>query len=178
MILNQDNSMVLMVDVQEKLVNAVFNKEQVIKNAGIITKAASILCLPLFVTEQYPQGLGETIEDFKEGAEEIFIKTSFSALEDAKLVAKLHNMEKKQVIVFGIETHICVHQTVATLLKAGFEVTVVSNACGSRSEYEYQLGLENMKQNGAKIKSAEMILFELLKGAKHPCFKDIQALIK
>ena len=137
--------------------------------------------IPVVVTEQYPQGLGETVPEIKAHLSvdtKYFEKKDFNALADEKVLETLKSYGKNQVVIWGIETHICVHQTVAALLKAGFEVTVVSNACGSRSEYEYQLGLENMKQNGAKIKSAEMILFELLKGAKHPCFKDIQALIK
>lgn len=177
MILNQNDSALLIIDVQEKLVNAVFNKETVLKNAKIITKASTILDIPVFVTEQYPQGLGETIEDLKENAK-IYTKTAFNALSDEELLNELKSYKKKQIIIFGIETHICVHQTVAALINYGFDVTVISDACGSRSEYEYQLGLKNMNQNGAKIKTTEMILFELIKGAKHPNFKEIQALIK
>ena len=78
----------------------------------------------------------------------------------------------------GIETHICVYQTVSDLLKMGFNVTVIADACGSRSEYEYNQCLNVMKSEGANIKTTEMILFELLKSAKHPNFKDIQNLIK
>ena len=177
MILNQDNTTVLIIDVQEKLVNAVFNKETVLKKADIISKAASILNLPVFVTEQYPQGLGETVGKLKQNAK-VFVKTAFNALADENLLEELKKSEKKQVVVLGIETHICVHQTVVALLQKGFDVTVVSDACGSRSEYEYEYGLTNIKLNGAKVKTTEMILFEILKGAKHTNFKDIQALIK
>ena len=177
MIINQENSLILIIDIQEKLANAIYNKDLVTKNADIITKAANILDLPIFVTEQYPQGLGETIKDFKLNAK-TYIKTAFNALEDDKLLNDLKSTGKKQVIVLGIETHICVHQTVAALINNGFEVTVVADACGSRSEFEYEYGLKNMNQNGAKIKTTEMILFELLKGAKHPNFKEIQHLIK
>ncbi len=177
MILNQDDVAILIIDIQEKLANAVFNKEIVLKKAEIITKAASILNIPVFVTEQYPQGLGETVKDLKQNAK-VYIKTAFNALSDEKLLNELKSTGKKQVIVLGIETHICVHQTVASLIENGFDVTAISDACGSRSENEYEYGLKNMNQNGAKIKTTEMILFELIKGAKHPNFKEIQALIK
>lgn len=177
MILKQENCQILVIDIQEKLLNAVFNKELVEKKSKTLVKAASLLELPIIVTEQYPQGLGESIEGLKENAE-IFTKTTFNALSDNCLLEKLAENERKQVLVLGIETHICVHQTVAALIEAGYDVTVVKDACGSRSEVEYQSGLACMKQNGAKIKTAEMVLFELLKGARHPQFKQIQGLIK
>ena len=177
MILNQENTAILIIDVQEKLVNAIFNKELVLKNSNVITKAASCLELPVFVTEQYPQGLGETVGDLKQNAK-VFIKTSFNALEDDNFLEELKKSEKKQIVILGIETHICVHQTVFALIQAGFDVTVVSDACGSRFESEYTSGLSNISFNGAKVKTTEMILFELLKSAKHPKFKEIQALIK
>ncbi len=177
MILNQENSLILIIDIQEKLANAVFNKDLVTKKADILTKAAKILSLPVYVTEQYPQGLGETIRELKCEAK-TYIKTAFSALDDENLLKDLKSTGRTQIVVLGIETHICVHQTVAALINNGFDVTVVADACGSRSEYEYKSGLKNMNQNGAKIKTTEMILFELLKGAKHPNFKEIQSLIK
>lgn len=177
MILNQENCLMLVIDVQEKLLNAVFNKEEVEKKSRILAKTTEILNIPIIVTEQYPQGLGETIEGIKDSAK-VFIKTAFNALNDESLVNDLKTYNKKQIIIFGIETHICVHQTVDALIENGFDVTVVRDACGSRSELEYQSGLACMKQNGANIKTTEMVLFELLKSAKHPNFKEIQALIK
>ena len=177
MINNIETTQVLVIDIQEKLLNAVFNKEVVEKKSRILVKVAEILGLPIAVTEQYPQGLGESIEGIKENAK-TFVKTTFNALEDAELLNVLKETNRNQIIVFGIETHICVHQTVANLLEQGFDVTVVSDACGSRSEIEYQQALSCMKENGAKIKSTEMVVFELLKSAKHPNFKEIQGMIK
>ena len=177
MILDDTKTQLLIIDIQEKLLNAVFNKEIVEKKSRILTKAFSILNLPIFVTEQYPQGLGESMEGIKDNAK-TFIKTSFNALFDEELLSDLKSSNRNQIVVFGIETHICVHQTVASLIEKGFEVTVVSDACGSRSEAEYLQALACMKENGAKIKTTEMVIFELLKTAKHPNFKEIQALIK
>lgn len=181
MILDQENSLVLIIDIQEKLLNCIYNKEIVDKKSQIISKMSNILNLPVIVTEQYPKGLGSTVTQIKDCLGEnvtYFEKTDFNALADSKLVEKLSELNRKQIIILGIETHICVHQTVAELLRNGYNVTVVSDACGSRCEKEYQNGLENMKANGAKIKTSEMILFELLKTAKHPKFKEVQALIK
>ena len=177
MIINEDDALVLIIDIQEKLLNAVFNKDIVAKKSDIIAQTASILNLPVFVTEQYPQGLGDTVGNLKMNAE-CFIKTAFNAVSDENLLEEIKKTGRKQIIVFGIETHICVHQTVSDLIKKCYEVTVISDACGSRSELEYKYGLENMKQNGAKIKTTEMVLFELLKTAKHHNFKEIQALVK
>ena len=177
MLINIENSQILVIDIQEKLLNAVFNRECVEKKSKILIKVAEILGLPVTVTEQYPQGLGETIEGLKENAK-VFTKISFNALEDKELLNNLSGQDRNQVIIFGIETHICVHQTVASLIQKGFEVTVVNDACGSRSEFEYQQALLTMRENGAKIKSTEMVIFELLKSAKHPNFKEIQGLIK
>lgn len=177
MILNQENSLILVIDVQEKLLNAVFNKELLAKKAKTVVDAANILSLPIIVTEQYPKGLGETVEGIKNSAK-VFEKTAFNALSDPLLLNELKQSCRNQIIVFGIETHICVHQTVAALIEAGFDVTVVKDACGSRSEAEYQSALVCMEKNGAKIKTTEMVLFELLKSARHANFKEIQSLIK
>ena len=181
MILNQEDSLMLIIDVQEKLLNVSFNRDLVKRRAISLAKASNILSLPTFVTEQYPKGLGNTIPEIRDAlADNVTCheKNTFSALSGTDLLKRMLETDKKQVIIFGIETHICVHQTVIDLLKNGFEVTVVGDACGSRTAFEYMSALDNMKANGAKIKTTEMILFELVKGAKHPNFKEIQALIK
>lgn len=177
MFLNSDNCLLLIIDIQEKLINAVFNKEVVAKNAEIVSKTAKILNIPAVVTEQYPKGLGNTVLELPENSK-VFEKTSFNALVEDNIKNVVVSSGKKQIIVMGIETHICVHQTVDALIENGFDVTVVSDACGSRAEKEYFAGLDAMKFNGAKIKTTEMVLFELLKTAKHQNFKEIQALIK
>ncbi|MBQ7764592.1 isochorismatase family protein [bacterium] len=177
MIINQDNCLFLIIDIQEKLLNAVFNKESLEKKASILSKAANLLNIPLLVTEQYPKGLGETIENLKYNAQ-IFVKDDFNALNNDDLLKAIKESNRNQIIVLGIETHICVHQTVAALLAENYNITVVSDACGSRAENEYLSALDVMKTNGASIKTTEMILFELLKTSKHEHFKAVQALIK
>ena len=180
-ILNIEDSVVMIIDVQEKLLNAVFNKASLEKKATTLANTAKILGIPVIVTEQYPKGLGATVETLKEVLPEntqYFEKTAFSALENNDVLEALKNSGKKQVVIFGIETHICVSQTTNALIQEGFEVSVIRDACGSRSELEYLAGLERMKDNGAHVLTTEIALFEWLKGAKHPKFKEVQMLIK
>ncbi len=175
--LNQDKSLLFIIDLQEKLINAIFNKSLVEKKSRILIEAANILNLPLLITEQYPQGLGSSIEPIS-NEKDRYIKFDFNALADDLILRQLETFDRKQIIIFGIETHICVYQTVVALLEKGYDVTVVSDACGSRSESEYFSGLDCMREFGAKIKTTEMVLFELLKTSKHTNFKEIQKLIK
>ncbi len=178
MILNEDNTLFLVIDIQEKLVRAIFNKDVLVKNSQILIESAQILDLPMIVTEQYPQGLGESIEGIKVATSQVFIKTDFNALTDELLFQTLQKSNKNQIVVFGIETHICVYQTVLSLLENGYEVIVVADACGSRKEFEYKMSLDLLRASGAKIETTEIVLFELLKSSEHPSFRAIQKLIK
>lgn len=180
MILNENNTLVIIIDIQEKLLNAVFNKNTLTKNASILAKVFNRLEIPIIITEQYPKGLGNTIPEIKtELTNAHYIeKVDFSALNKPELIKLLRKYRKKHIIIFGIETHICVYQTVTDLLNKNLKVTVIKNACGSRSEEEYTSALNCMLQSGAQIKTAEMVLFELLKTSTHRNFKEIQALIK
>lgn len=171
--LNIEDSILLIIDVQEKLLNAVFNKELCAKKSAIMAEAARLLEIPVVITEQYPKGLGSTVGINIDSVKR-FEKTSFSAFD----VIKDTLGDRKQIVIFGIETHICVSQTVESLIEAGYEVHVIKDACGSRAEAEYIAGLERMKDNGAHILTTEIALFEWLKTSKHPKFKDVQALIK
>ena len=107
-----------------------------------------------------------------------FEKTSFNALADESLINSLKNYNVENVIVVGIETHICVYQTIEALLEKNYKVTVLKDCCGSRLKEEYQSALDIMSTRGVSIKTLEMVLFEFLKDAKHPNFKEIQCLIK
>lgn len=178
--INQETCLFLIIDIQEKLLNAVFNKELLERKAEILAKASSLLKLPVIVTEQYPQGLGTTIAGLKENLfhANFYEKQAFNALENEDLLTELNLYNKQQIVIFGIETHICVYQTVMSLLSKGFEITVIKDACGSRAKEEYEVALNTMQLSGVKIKTTEMLLFELLKSAKHPKFKEIQNLIK
>lgn len=178
--LDREESLLLVIDVQERLVN-VLNKDIVVGKTSTLVKAANILEIPVIATEQYPKGLGATVEEvkknFKSGIS-IIEKTAFSALRESGFIEVLKSFGKKQIVVCGIEAHVCVHQTVADLITEDFEVYVAKDACASRNKYEFEQGIDCMQSNGAKISCVEIILFEWLKCATNPCFKEIQALIK
>ncbi len=178
--LESENSIFLIIDVQEKLVK-MLEKDTIVKKATILSKVANILNIPTIVTEQYPKGLGSTIEGVKDSlpSNTSFIeKTSFSALNESQIAEKISSEGKKQIIICGIETHICVLQSAIDLINSGYEVFVVQDACASRNKYEFKLAIDRLKNSGAIITCVEMVLFELLKSAAHPNFKEIQALIK
>lgn len=179
-VLTPENSLLLIIDVQEKLVNAL-DKDIIVKRVTNLVKSARLLNIPVVATEQYPKGLGTTVEtvsaEFAENTP-VFEKTSFNALEADGVLEKIKAFNKKQIVICGIETHICVHQTAAALLREGYEVYVIKDACASRSKYEFKQGIELMASNGVKVSCVEIVLFEWLKTAKNPCFKEIQALIK
>lgn len=178
--LSAENSLLLIIDIQERLV-AALDKDIVVSKAVKVASAAKALGIPTIVTEQYPKGLGNTVPQLKEVLPEnteFVEKTSFNALLEEGMEDIIKSYGKKQIVLFGIETHICVHQTAAALIEAGYEVYIIKDACASRSKYEFKQGIDIMQQNGAKISCVEIALFEWLKGAKNPKFKEVQALIK
>lgn len=178
--LDENNSLVLVIDIQERLV-AALEKDIITEKAAKLVAAAKILNIPVIVSEQYPKGLGNTVNSIKlnlDNSTEFIEKTSFSLLREEGFLDKLKSYGKKQIVICGIETHICVYQTALELIEAGFEVVIAKDICASRNKYEFKAGIEAMKNSGAKISCLEIIIFEWLKGAKHPKFKEVQALIK
>ena len=179
--LDQHNSVLVIVDIQEKLVKASYEGNIIVKQAEKIAKAANILSIPTIITEQYPKGLGSTMECIRNAASnEVFYteKSFFSAMREVKFKTTLDKFSKKQIILCGIETHICVLQTAIELMQMGFDVHILKDCCGSRSIDEKNAGIELLKQYGAKISSVEIVIFEWLKSSNHPNFKEIQSLIK
>lgn len=182
MIFQPEDTVLVVIDIQEKLLNAAFNSLSIKKNIDILTRTADALNIPVFITEQYPKGLGKTINlitnNLHNTNKTVSEKTDFNAFADNNIYKEFKNLNRKQVIICGIETHICVHQSAAELAKNGFQVAVIADASGSRAESEHAYGLENIKENGGCIKTTEMVVFELLKTSKHTKFKEIQSLIK
>ena len=177
MLINNNDCVVVAIDFQEKLVRMLNEKSPAIKMSKLI-KAAKVLEIPILVTEQYPKGLGYTIPEFELSENSAIEKTAFSALQENDFCNALVKTGRKTVIIAGIETHICVYQTVVELLDNGFNVYVLADCCASRNQSDYETGINLMKQIGAKITSLEIILFELLKTSHHANFKEIQGLIK
>jgi nicotinamidase-related amidase len=147
----------------------------------LAVKGANLLRVPLLVTEQYPKGLGHTATEIAAALPkevEIIEKSTFSSCGSRAFQAQLEKAHVKQVLVAGIEAHICVNQTVHDLLAAGFQVHLLTDCISSRKQVDKVVALEKMQLSGAIPSSLEMALFELLRDSKHEQFKAIQGLIK
>lgn len=171
----------LIVDMQEKLFSHVDRGQEVLHRLLKLINAFQILNIPIFLSEQYPEGLGSTILPIKTALGEQYKpwkKTTFSCLDDLKLIDFFQTSKIEQWIVVGIEAHICVLQTTKGLLKKGKEVTTLNDVITSRSIYDYSTGIAEMRDVGVRISSLETILFELVKDSTHPQFKEISQLVK
>lgn len=171
----------LMIDVQEKLFPHVENSCPVMLTLQKAVRGFQILNLPIYVTEQYPQGLGSTVASLKGilGQEQsYFVKTAFSCLDDPLIREQLLKSSIKQWVIIGIEAHVCVLQTVKDLLENKKQVIVLNDAISSRSIYDFSTAIAEMRDFGARISSTETVLFELLRNSKAAEFKEISQLIK
>ena len=180
MLIRAPESSLLIVDVQERLVPVMTDPRLVIHNCGLLLRAARRLEVPYLVTEQYPKGIGPTIIDLRETvpAEQILEKQHFSCADDPTILAHLRDGKRRQVVVAGIEAHICVLQTALGLHQAGFEVFVVADACSSRRAENHTLAMDRLRAAGVWVVSLEMALFEWMRVSGTPEFKELSALIK
>ena len=169
-----------MVDVQEAFRPAVLDFDRVAANTAVLVQGARILGLPVLVTEQYPHGLGATVPEVAEhlGASTPIEKVAFSAVAADGFSGALQDTQRDQVLLCGIESHVCVNQTAEDLLADDIEVHVASDAVTLAHEENRELGLHKMERSGATLTSVETALFELLREAGTPEFKEIQRLIK
>ena len=174
--IERDQTAALVVDYQEKLVPVMHEKELLIRNSEILIQGLNILDVPMYITQQYTKGLGTTVKEITDvvGDDSYIDKISFSAFD----VVKNQIWDKKFVIVCGIETHICVLQTIVDLKEAGFIPVLVADCVTSRKESDKLVAIERARQEGAIVTTYESLLFELLKEAGTETSKKIQKLIK
>jgi nicotinamidase-related amidase len=170
----------VVVDLQEKLLPAIFERERVLKNALLLMKGAELLGVPVVLTTQYRKGLGETVHEVRAAAPGVdpLDKLSFGCFGDLGFLAHLKTLGRQQLLVTGIESHICVAQTVLGALHHSYEVHVAGDAVSSRSEANWKTGLQRMEKAGALISSAEMALYELLRRSDGLAFKKLLPLLK
>jgi nicotinamidase-related amidase len=178
--LNIDNAVLVVIDVQGKLATLMHENEKLFANINKMIKGARALDIPIIWTEQIPDKLGETVPEVKSELEgiELFTKNTFSCCGGPGFNEKLNDLGKKQVIVTGIETHVCVYQTCIDLLNENYEIHLVTDAVSSRIESNYHLGVQKIKEAGAILTSVEMSLFEMLKIAEGEQFKQIIQIVK
>jgi len=176
--LHKDDTVLVIVDFQEKLMKAMDKKEKVYKNTNLLLALAGQMGIPVVVTEQYPRGLGATVDEIKTNLPEYkyIDKTEFSAY--SGLVDMLKEWGRQTVLITGSETHVCVFQTTRDLVDAGYNVHVVKDAVCSRYKENYLNGLDLMKELGAVVTNTETVLFDLLKVAGSAEFKVISPLLK
>lgn len=180
MLIDAQNSCLLVIDIQAKLNPVMFDPTRAPKGSAKLMLGAEILNVPTVVTEQYPKGVGQTVDDLQDFMPEgsPMEKDTFSCMADDGFVNRFKSLDRKQAVVSGIEAHICVLQTSLQLLSEGVEVFVVEDATASRTQENHRAGLERIRHAGGSIVTVEMVLFEWLKRAGTPEFKQISQLIK
>jgi nicotinamidase-related amidase len=181
--LTLEESVILLIDWQEKLLHAMPDEERQRseRNASILLKAAAELNVPSIATEQYPKGLGPTaltLRALLPSNTPRIAKTAFSAVTVPEVKAALEATGRKHVVLLGMEAHICVWQTAQDLLEADYTVSVVADAVLSRAAQNRDVGLRLMESAGASIRSTETVVFEWIGGATHPGFKSISRLVR
>ena len=176
MLLDINESCLLIVDVQEKLTPLVHDSEKFLSHCEWLLKAANMLDVPVLVAEQYPEGLGQTVPSLRNHLPDvtpIISKTSFSCARNKNWLHQLKKLERSQVIIIGIETHVCVLQTALDLIQEEFEVYVVADAVSSRNPDDNKYALDRMNGEGVIITTREMVVFEWLEESDHELFREV-----
>lgn len=168
----------LVVDVQQKLMKAIDGRDRLLANILRLVRGAGLLGIPTFATEQYPRGLGPTVDDLAALIPDRPAKMTFHALSAPGLVAGMGALAVRHVAVVGIEAHVCIAQTALELLRKGYTVQVPADAVGSRFPIDREYALRRLERAGAVISTTESALFEWLETAEHPRFKEVSALVK
>ena len=177
MLLTVEGAVLLLVDLQQRLMPAIHDNEVVVARAVRLAEAARLLDVPVFATEQNPAGLGPTVPPLAAYPQKVVSKTAFSPVGDPAFSSLLPAGDG-EIVVAGCEAHVCVLQTVLGLLGAGYRVVVAADAVGSRNPADRAAAIDRARQHGAEIVTSEMVLFEWLRDAQHPKFREVQKLLK
>ncbi len=177
-----DQTALLVIDIQQRLASAMPDQvlQSLIKHTGMLLKVANLLDIPVIQTEQYPKGLGPTLDDIQQHIrhDPLLEKTCFSCCGAEGFEQALEKSARKQIVLTGMESHVCVLQTAMELKTKGYEVFVVSDAICSRDKHHHKNALQRMHQAGIVISNTESVLFEWLRDAKHPHFKTISQFLR
>ena len=178
--LTSENTLLLVVDVQGRLAHVMNEKEVLFKSIINMINGARVLGIKTLLTEQNPRGLGPTIPELREHLNDIdpISKFSFSCCDNEQFIQELNSIKPQNIVIAGIESHICVYQTARDLIKLNYHVEILSDAVSSRTAENKQIGLERSKAAGAGITSVETVLFEIVKDAQSKAFKDILNIVK
>ena len=179
-LLTTDKTALLIIDIQEKIIPVIKDYIPVVENTIKLIRGFKVLGLPIYFTEQYPKGLGPTVKSITEELPETgaIQKLSFSCYGAGELFETLQTKGLSQICVCGVETHVCVQQTVLDLLENGFQANVAADATSSRKAKDYEVALARMRQHGAEITTSEAMLFELMNVCGTDIFKQISKIVK
>lgn len=175
--LEADRCALLVVDIQEKLLPPIFQKDQLVRNAKLLIRAAGILRIPAIVSTQYAKGLGGTVPEIASllPETEAIDKNLFSCFGSDVFCTLLKRLpgNRNTLLLCGMESHICVMQTALAALREGYLVHIASDAVSSRTEWNWKIGLDRMRAAGAVISSTEMMIYELMRSSSSPAFKEL-----
>lgn len=181
MILRAQESVLVVVDVQERLLPAIHDSDRVVRNTGMLLKGAAALSVPVLVTEQYPRGLGPTVEAVRAhlpADTPVIEKITFGSTGEPAFNAAIDGLKRRQIVLCGTEAHVCVLQTALGLRQQGHAVYLVADAVSSRTPANHTAALERMRAAGVTVVTTEMVLFEWMERAGTPVFKVVSALVK
>ena len=178
--LTAENTCLIVIDIQEKLLPVMQDPEQVVKNTSVLIQAAKSLSIPILWCQQAPKALGSTVGELSSLLEDLepINKSSFSCGGEEPFLARIDELKAASAILCGIESHVCVFQTAMDLIQHGLYVHAVADATSSRTNENKAIGINRMAKEGAVITSTEMLLFELLRDANHEKFRELAKLIK
>jgi len=178
--LTAQNTCLVVIDIQGKLLHVMTNPEQVVKNTAVLIQAAKALDIPILWCQQVPKALGPTVEEVSSLLTDVepIDKSTFSCCGDEAFMDRIDQLKPQTAILCGIESHVCVFQTAMALIQHGLYVHAVADAICSRTQENKTIGLNRMAKEGAVISSTEMLLFELLRDTKHEKFRELAKLIK
>lgn len=178
--LDEKNCCLIVVDVQGKLARLMHDKETLFKNIRVLIQSANILAIPILWCQQVPSALGPTVAEIAEllAGNKPINKSSFSCCLCEEFNTKLEQSGRKQILLCGIETHVCIYQTAIDLLGKGYLVDVIADAVSSRTPANKEIGLKKLSAAHANISCTEMALFEILKTADHTAFRQVAKLVK
>lgn len=179
-LISGEYSVLVAVDYQEKLLPHIHGRDALLRKATLLLESAGVLGIPVLLTEQYPKGLGKTVPEVARlmGDSPAVEKTCFSCAGEPEFMRRFAAVARKQAVIIGVETHVCVAQTAVELAARGFQVFIAADACGSRHPADADLGLRRMEAAGVVVTGAEAVVFEWLRRAGTEEFKKVSGLIK
>lgn len=173
-------SALVLIDVQEKLARTMDGREELVRDLERLIRGLLVLDVPILWMEQNPRGLGQTVQALRQhlAGQTPITKLSFSCFGSGEFEREFLSLGRRQILLAGIEAHVCVYQTARDLLARGYEVHVIADGVSSRAAENRRIALERMQADGAHLASTEMVLFELLQRAEGPAFKEILEIVK